>query len=114
MSPYMALCELAVLDALGALMKVLPIQDRDILAISQQRGSKIAYILSLGVSRQHRRNGVASLLLDNLLMHLTTEENKCVKAVLLHVLTSNASAIRFYENRSFRLVLCYKVDFKKK
>ncbi|CAG0880712.1 unnamed protein product, partial [Darwinula stevensoni] len=74
-------------------------EDRDILAISQQRGCKIAYILSLGVSRQHRRNGVASLLLDNLLMHLTTEENKCVKAVLLHVLTSNASAIRFYENR---------------
>lgn len=63
--------------------------------------SDIAYILSLGVLKQYRRNGIASLLLDSLLKHLTTPERKRVKAVFLHVLTTNSAAIMFYESKKF-------------
>ncbi|XP_018577317.1 N-alpha-acetyltransferase 60 isoform X2 [Anoplophora glabripennis] len=63
----------------------------------------VAYILSLGVLKQYRRNGIASLLLDSLLRHLTTPERKKVKAVFLHVLTTNSAAIIFYEQKKFRL-----------
>ncbi|KAJ8951262.1 hypothetical protein NQ318_008165, partial [Aromia moschata] len=63
----------------------------------------IAYILSLGVIQHYRRNGIASLLLDSLLRHLTTPERKKVKAVFLHVLTTNSAAIRFYEKKKFAL-----------
>ncbi|XP_076064600.1 N-alpha-acetyltransferase 60 isoform X2 [Oratosquilla oratoria] len=62
---------------------------------------EVGYILSLGVSKDHRRNGVASLLLDNYLNLLTTHQVSAVKAVLLHVLTSNEAAIKFYEKRNF-------------
>ncbi|XP_019871357.1 N-alpha-acetyltransferase 60 isoform X1 [Aethina tumida] len=65
--------------------------------------SDIAYILSLGVLKQYRRNGIATLLLDSLLRHLTTPERKRVKAVFLHVLTTNSAAIMFYERRKFKL-----------
>ncbi|KAL1501344.1 hypothetical protein ABEB36_006679 [Hypothenemus hampei] len=63
----------------------------------------IAYILSLGVLKEYRRNGIATLLLDSLLRNLTTPERKKVKAAFLHVLTTNSAAIRFYEKRRFRL-----------
>lgn len=63
--------------------------------------SDIAYILSLGVLKQYRRNGIATLLLDSLLRHLTTPERKRVKAVFLHVLTTNSAAIMFYERRKY-------------
>lgn len=59
----------------------------------------IGYILSLGVHRKHRRNGIASLLLDALINHLTTAERQSVKAIFLHVLTTNQPAILFYEKR---------------
>uniref|UniRef100_V5IAB5 N-alpha-acetyltransferase 60 n=1 Tax=Anoplophora glabripennis TaxID=217634 RepID=V5IAB5_ANOGL len=36
----------------------------------------VAYILSLGVLKQYRRNGIASLLLDSLLRHLTTPDEE--------------------------------------
>lgn len=61
----------------------------------------VAYILSLGVLKQYRRNGVASLLLDSLLKHVTMPERKKVKAVFLHVLTTNSAAIMFYERRKY-------------
>ncbi|XP_066257723.1 N-alpha-acetyltransferase 60 isoform X2 [Euwallacea similis] len=63
----------------------------------------IAYILSLGVLKEYRRNGIATLLLDSLLKNLTTPERKKVKAAFLHVLTTNSAAIRFYEKRKFKL-----------
>ncbi|XP_066139347.1 N-alpha-acetyltransferase 60 isoform X2 [Euwallacea fornicatus] len=63
----------------------------------------IAYILSLGVLKKYRRNGIATLLLDSLLKNLTTPERKKVKAAFLHVLTTNSAAIRFYEKRKFKL-----------
>lgn len=64
---------------------------------------KVAYILSLGVVKKFRRNGVASLLLDSLLKHLTVPEKNNVKAVFLHVLTTNTAAIKFYEQKMFKL-----------
>ncbi|KAJ8973748.1 hypothetical protein NQ317_004389, partial [Molorchus minor] len=63
----------------------------------------VAYILSLGVIKHCRRNGIASLLLDSLLKHLTSPERKMVKVIFLHVLTTNAAAIQFYEQKKFKL-----------
>lgn len=65
------------------------------------RNADIGYILSLGVHRKHRRNGIGSLLLDSLLNHLTTAERHSVKAIFLHVLTTNQPAIQFYEKRRY-------------
>ncbi|XP_046404265.1 N-alpha-acetyltransferase 60 [Ischnura elegans] len=82
----------------------------------------VGYILSLGVVEKHRRNGIASLLLDSLVSHLTADPSTpptsstsppsphsppyhipTVKALYLHVLATNSAAIRFYERRNFRL-----------
>uniref|UniRef100_A0A6M2DDW7 N-alpha-acetyltransferase 60 n=1 Tax=Xenopsylla cheopis TaxID=163159 RepID=A0A6M2DDW7_XENCH len=78
-------------------------EDKGILPSTMGRSAEVGYILSLGVSKQHRRNGIASLLLDSLVCHLTTAERHAVKAIFLHVLTTNAAAILFYEQRRFRL-----------
>lgn len=74
-------------------------EDAEILAGSFSKSADVGYILSLGVAKQYRRNGVASLLLDSLIRHLTMAERKRVKAVFLHVLTTNSAAILFYEHR---------------
>uniref|UniRef100_A0A1B6BXA0 N-alpha-acetyltransferase 60 n=1 Tax=Clastoptera arizonana TaxID=38151 RepID=A0A1B6BXA0_9HEMI len=78
-------------------------EDKDILSPSFGKCTCLGYILSLGVSESHRRNGIASLLLDNLVSHLTVPENEDCKAIFLHVLTTNSAAIHFYEHRNFRL-----------
>jgi ribosomal protein S18 acetylase RimI-like enzyme len=80
------------------------LQDKGILSESPSDRTQVGYILSLGVSKAHRRNGIASLLLDNLITHLTTNEYSQCKAIFLHVLTTNTAAIHFYEQRRFRLV----------
>lgn len=77
-------------------------EDQDILPIGLSGPPMIGYILTLGVSTSQRRNGLASLLLDNYLAFLTTQESSVVKAVLLHVLTTNNQAIEFYKRRHFR------------
>ncbi|KAK6634142.1 N-alpha-acetyltransferase 60 [Polyplax serrata] len=78
--------------------------DRGILSMPlNPKNTEAGYILSLGVSAPHRRNGIASLLLDNLIAHLTTVEHKFCRAIFLHVLTTNTPAIRFYESRNFKL-----------
>lgn len=74
-------------------------EDRGILPESMGRKSEVGYILSLGVHRKHRRNGIGSLLLDSLINHLTTAERSSVKAIFLHVLSTNQAAILFYEKR---------------
>ena len=73
------------------------------------------YILTLGVVKEFRRNGIATILLDNLINHLTRNPvtSDC-KALYLHVLTTNIVAIRFYENRQFKrhlfLPLYYSIN----
>lgn len=75
-------------------------EDRDILADSRSnKNAEVAYILSLGVHKKHRRNGIASLLLDALIRNLTSTDRLQVKAIFLHVLTTNKAAIMFYEHR---------------
>ncbi|XP_044766429.1 N-alpha-acetyltransferase 60 isoform X2 [Coccinella septempunctata] len=78
-------------------------EDSGILAKCLVGNSDMAYILSLGVLKEYRRNGVATLLLDSLLSYLVSNERRRVKAVFLHVLTTNAAAIMFYEKRKFKL-----------
>ncbi|KAL1129179.1 hypothetical protein AAG570_013709, partial [Ranatra chinensis] len=78
-------------------------EDKNILSTCFGQSTSVGYMLSLGVSEAHRRNGIASLLLDNLISHLTAPENQDCKALFLHVLTTNKPAIRFYEHRNFRL-----------
>lgn len=62
---------------------------------------EVGYILSLGVHKKFRRNGIGSLLLDALINYLTTSEKCRVKAIFLHVLTTNQPAILFYEKRKY-------------
>ena len=51
----------------------LPKEDSQILARAfGSSGSKIGYILSLGVVKEFRKQGIASFLLENLIAHLTT------------------------------------------
>lgn len=45
----------------------------------------------------------ASLLLNSLVGQVTTPERSNCKVIYLHVLTTNFSAIKFYEKRNFRL-----------
>ena len=43
------------------------------------------------------------MLLDNLLSYVTSADRYDCKAVYLHVLTTNNTAIRFYERRNFHM-----------
>lgn len=73
-------------------------EDRTILSESSGRDSSLAYILSLGVHRKYRRNGIATILLQTFIDHLqNSEQNSKIKAIYLHVLTTNQPAIVFYE-----------------
>lgn len=47
-------------------------------------------------------NDSGSLLLDSLKEHISTTAQDHCKAIYLHVLTTNNTAINFYENRDFR------------
>jgi len=76
-------------------------EDRTILASCFMKGTKVGYILSLGVCESYRKQGIASLLLENLISHLTSDAFIGVKALYLHVLTTNSQAIIFYEHRGF-------------
>ncbi|XP_067089020.1 N-alpha-acetyltransferase 60 [Osmerus mordax] len=77
-------------------------EDGDILASSFPVDTQVAYILSLGVVKEFRKHGIGSLLLDSLKEHISTMAQDHCKAIYLHVLTTNNTAIHFYENRDFR------------
>lgn len=77
-------------------------EDGDILASSFPVDTQVAYILSLGVVKEFRKQGIGSLLLDSLKEHISTTAQDHCKAIYLHVLTTNNTAIHFYENRDFR------------
>jgi len=79
----------------------LPKEDQEILA-KNLGVTKIGYILSLGVVKELRKQGIASFLLENLIAHLTTPDCSEIKGLYLHVLTTNNAAITFYEHRGFR------------
>lgn len=77
-------------------------EDRDILPASMS-DCDVGYILSLGVHKKYRRKGIGSLLLDTFISHITSSDRPIkVKAVYLHVLTTNQAAIVFYESRNFK------------
>ncbi|CRL04458.1 CLUMA_CG017541, isoform A [Clunio marinus] len=79
-------------------------EDKTILSESLGRGSSLAYILSLGVHCKYRRSGIATLLLETFIEHLqSSEQNSKIKAIYLHVLTTNQPAILFYERYNFTL-----------
>ncbi|XP_072022108.1 N-alpha-acetyltransferase 60-like [Amphiura filiformis] len=77
-------------------------EDFNILSATFPSSTQVAYILSLGVVQEHRRKGIATSLLQSLISYLTSSERANVKAVYLHVLASNTTAIRFYEKHNFR------------
>lgn len=74
-------------------------EDWHILSNSHHDNTQVTYILSLGVFKELRRLGIASMLLDTLLQFLKTETD--CKAIYLHVLCSNLVAINFYEKKNF-------------
>jgi ribosomal protein S18 acetylase RimI-like enzyme len=61
--------------------------------------SHLFYILTLGVTQPYRRSRVASTLLEHSVNF--ARRNKGCGAVYLHVLTTNQSAIKFYESNNF-------------
>ncbi|POI24416.1 hypothetical protein CIB84_011834, partial [Bambusicola thoracicus] len=77
-------------------------QDGDILASNFPLDTQVAYILSLGVVKEFRKHGIGSLLLESLKDHISTTAQDHCKAIYLHVLTTNNTAINFYENRDFK------------
>ena len=83
-----------------------PKEDADLLSFAYGRETKVAYILSIGVHQPYRRYGVASFLLEVFLTHVSTgvQENNSnlVKAIYLHVLSTNFVAINFYKNHKFK------------
>ncbi|KAK3912959.1 N-alpha-acetyltransferase 60 [Frankliniella fusca] len=106
-----AVCDGVIIGLIVAEIKAfskLNDEDEDILAPTFGKDTLVAYLLSLGVSQSHRRNGIASVLLDNLISHLTSNElssdhwSQC-KALFLHVLTTNSPAIHFYQRHQFKL-----------
>nr|XP_002125753.1 N-alpha-acetyltransferase 60 [Ciona intestinalis] len=84
----------------------LPKEDSDMLASVHSPDSKVAYILSLGVQRDFRRRGVASYILHHFLLQVASKHTGLlgVKAVYLHVLCTNVTAIKFYERHNFQLL----------
>lgn len=77
-------------------------EDRGLLCDGQQN-DRVAYILSLGVVRNYRRHHIATALLNRLLSELTINPLlEDVRAVYLHVLTTNTAAIIFYQKSNFR------------
>jgi len=82
-------------------------EDFDLLSSSFQPDTKVAYILSLGVHKAYRRQGIASYLLHNFLSSTCAQDKlSCqeVKAIYLHVLSTNSAAIQFYEQHKFKLL----------
>ena len=71
----------------------------------------VSYILSLGVIKSRRREGIASSLLNHLILHLTnrssmngpSKNEPDSKAIYLHVLSTNLGAIEFYRRQGFQL-----------
>eukprot|EP00116_Pleurobrachia_bachei_P010501 sb/3470763/ len=70
---------------------------------AQLKDSILTYIMTLGVRKEYRRQGIASVLMKEVLSRLKSYPD--VKGVYLHVLASNKCAIKFYEVLGFG---CYE------
>lgn len=78
------------------------LEDKNVLLSSTfNDDTLVTYILSLGVVKEYRRLGIASILLQTFLSYLKSNSTTS-KAVYLHVLSTNDNAIRFYEKRGFK------------
>jgi ribosomal protein S18 acetylase RimI-like enzyme len=75
-------------------------EDQQILHKTFSLTTSVCYILILGVVKEYRRQGLASILLENLLNKLYKYET--CKAIYLHVLYSNKQAIEFYQSKLFQ------------
>jgi len=74
---------------------------------------ELMYITTLGVTQEYRKRGIATMLLDSLLEFCMTQRHS-IKAVYLHVLTTNDAALGFYEKQKFvrarKLDAYYDID----
>ncbi|CAF1305071.1 unnamed protein product [Adineta ricciae] len=75
-------------------------EDQAILHRSFSLTTPVCYILILGVGKEYRRQGLAGILLQQLL-NMLHKQATC-KAIYLHVLHSNKQAIRFYQSKNFQ------------
>lgn len=81
-------------------------EDRDILPPSRavRHGGVderlVTYILTVGVENRFRRKRIGAYLIRNLVQKAMSHPHK-IHAIYLHVLVSNAAAIRFYEKIGF-------------
>lgn len=75
-------------------------EDQIILHKSFPYNTPVCYILILGVIKEYRRQGLASILLQNLITNLN--KRATCKAIYLHVLFSNKQAIQFYQSKQFQ------------
>jgi ribosomal protein S18 acetylase RimI-like enzyme len=75
-------------------------EDQQILHKKFSLTTPVCYILILGVVKEYRRQGLAGILLQELLN--TLYKRATCKAVYLHVLYSNKQAIQFYQSKHFQ------------
>ncbi|CAD6190889.1 unnamed protein product [Caenorhabditis auriculariae] len=74
------------------------LEDSDIIS---NQSALVVYILSLAVSNDYRRMGLATRLL-NCLFESVVNQPPYPRAVFLHVLSTNLPAINFYRSNGFR------------
>jgi len=82
-------------------------EDSDMLSPEFSSEAKVVYILSLGVDKKFRRKGVASFMIKTLIKNnvmANQNDNDTAKAIYLHVLSSNKTAIKFYEKHGFKML----------
>jgi ribosomal protein S18 acetylase RimI-like enzyme len=68
----------------------------------KKRFKRLFYIMTLGTVTEHRQGGLATALLE-WVEHLVQRDTSC-GGVYLHVITNNATAIRFYERLGYSRV----------
>lgn len=102
----LAACETSTQRIVGVIVAdILPLgncnrEDQQILHKTFSLTTPVCYILILGVVKEYRRQGLAGILLQHLLLNLS-KRTTC-KAVYLHVLYSNKQAIKFYQSKHFQ------------
>eukprot|EP00429_Kryptoperidinium_foliaceum_P009904 CAMPEP_0176005302 /NCGR_PEP_ID=MMETSP0120_2-20121206/2135_1 /TAXON_ID=160619 /ORGANISM="Kryptoperidinium foliaceum, Strain CCMP 1326" /LENGTH=290 /DNA_ID=CAMNT_0017338003 /DNA_START=138 /DNA_END=1010 /DNA_ORIENTATION=- len=80
--------------------KRLNFNSRQLLLPDHRKHSMGCYIMTLGTVEEHRKTGLATYLIERCIQELVRDQ-PCVGSLYLHVITSNESAIRFYERLGF-------------